>query len=103
VQEGSEQIALSGKTYTTYHRGDVIWHIQTRPLSLAEARAMREFLDSAEDGQVIEFDPTYWAGSSPSDRRSAILQSRKYRERRTSRGGDQTADTFSFSFSLREL
>lgn len=97
-----QQTSIGGSVYTTYHNGWNVHRCQTRPLTLTEAKAMREFLDSAEDGQVFQFDTTWWSGHSPQAYVNVVLQNNGYSESRVDRGGDQTGDRFTFSFELRE-
>lgn len=98
-----QSTSLSGLTYTTYYNGRQTYAIETRPMTLTETREMREFLDSAEDGQIILFSPTAWAGASPEGFISCMLDNNTYQEvRSVQRGDDQTNDRFTFRFSLIE-
>jgi len=99
-----DAVAIGGATWTTYHRGENRWRIETAPLQGADADNVREFLDSVEDGQLFTFDPTYTAGASPSDRRTVRLESNSYTERRAiQRGDDQSGDFFVFAFDVRQI
>lgn len=100
--ERDQQKSLDGHLYTTYYNGAVVWHCKTRPLTGLETSRMREFLDSVEDGQVFDFDPTYGAGHSPSDYRSVTLDGTGYTEQRTMSGTSQSSHRFTFTFDLRE-
>lgn len=97
------QESLNGAVYTTYHHGRIHWQCATRALTPTETLAMREFLDSVEDGQSFQFDPTYAVGSSPSAYRAVVLMGTGYREERHQTGGVQSAHSFSFKFELREV
>jgi len=96
--------ALVGRVYTTFHSAVIVWECETRPMSLSESNELREFLRSAQDGQVLQFDPYWWTGASPSSIRSVVLDQGRYSESRSiKRGGDQTGDCFTFRFTLLEV
>lgn len=100
--ERKQQSSLSGKVYTTYHRGDTVWTCETAPVRGAARDQMREFLDSVEDGQVFSFDPYHWGGVSPDDMRPVVIQSDGYTESRYIMLGSDTSDWFKFRFIMRE-
>lgn len=96
--------SLNGTIFTNYHHGATTWNITTTPLTATAADALREFLDSVEDGQVFGFDPHNWTGVSPSTSVEVVMDSAGYTERRAvKRGGDQTEDRYVFTFTLREV
>lgn len=102
--EAEQSKSLSGRVYTTFHASNILWNCRTRPMALAEALVLREFLRSAQDGQTLQFDPYAWAGASPSYGRSCVLDGGRYTDARSiKRGGDQTGDAFTFDFSLLEV
>lgn len=95
-------ISLGGTVFTTYHRAEVSWSVHTTWFKGADADRMRMFLDSVEDGQIFQFDPTHGAGASPHDRRNVVIDSISYSENRE-QTGTQTNDWFAFSFKLVEV
>lgn len=97
--------SLLGRTVTTFQSVSVFWFCETRPLTLAEAKQFREFLDSAMDGQYMTFDPENGIGSSssPSTERAVMLHNGKYREDRLQTGTTQSDHRFQFDFVLREV
>lgn len=100
----AEQVALSGKTYTTYRYGSVLWACTTAPRTWAQTLQMREFLDSVEDGVEFVFSPTSQYGDSPADLHQVVMDSDGYEERRSVRRGDGGGDDyFDFRFTLREV
>lgn len=102
--QADHAVSLTGRVYTTFHGTQVSWQCRTRPMALTDALVMREFLRSAQDGQVLLFDPYAWAGASPSYGRSCVLEKGRYSDTRSvKRGGDQTGDHFTFEFSLLEV
>lgn len=104
ITERSDDESLGGEAWSSYFHARVLWHCQTRPLNQAETAAMREFLDSVEDGQVFEFDPVYPPAHALSTPRPVKVHGNRYRERRAVKlGDDQARDRFAFSFVLREI
>lgn len=100
--ERTQKRAMSGKTFTMYTRGDVVWSCETIPLKGADADEMREFLDSVEDGQVFQFDPLNWGGASPGAFRSVVISSDGYTENRVTQRGVPSDDHYKFRFSFHE-
>lgn len=98
----TRHLSLAGSAYTIYNRGDTLWVCRSAPVQLAVADLWREFLDSVEDGQVFFWDPTHWAGSSPSALRSVVIESDGYTEDRVARQPNQSDDYYEFGFTLRE-
>jgi hypothetical protein len=95
--------SLDGHVFTTYHHGRVSWSIKSRPLTLTETLAWREWLDSVEDGQLFSFDPDFAAGASPHHYRGVILEGSQYSEQRVESGTSQADHRFVFSVELREV
>jgi hypothetical protein len=100
--ERKQQRAMSGKTFTLYQRGDVVWNCETIPVTGTAADQIREFLDSVEDGQVFYFDPLNWAGTSPNDFRAVVITTDGYTENRYTQRGAPASDHFKFRFSFHE-
>lgn len=101
--ERTQQKSLGGDVYTTFNNLKVSWECKTRPLTLTELKSFREFLDSAADGQLMQFDPEGWAGASPSHARAVILESNNYREKRIQAGATEASHRFEISFTLTEV
>lgn len=97
--------SMSGRVVTTLNAVITSWRCETPPLPPAQWKQMREFLDSALDGQYMTFDPEHGSGgiSVPSTERLVILKDRKYTPRRFQTGTTQDQHYFSFSFVLREV
>lgn len=100
----SAAVSLGGRVVTTFQSISVFWRCDTGWLTLAQAQEFREFLDSAADGQYMQFDPENGAGgvSVPSTARTVVLYGKKYSEQRLQTGATQAEHRFSFTFVLRE-
>jgi len=98
-----EVIALSGRRVTTYYSGKRVWNVRTKPYSGSDVDQLREFIASVEDGQQFSFAPDNFIGDSPITWVGVYLFNRPAPVRRAaSLGGDQSADYFSFSWSMIE-
>jgi hypothetical protein len=95
------QLSLSNKEYIVHQYNAVIWNVATRPMTLTESLALREFLDSVTSSN-FSFDPDNPDGASPNALRTVTMARPGYRETR-SQVGPQTNDRFAFSFAMREL
>lgn len=52
-----QRASLAGNREGYYYRGEKTWSLETIPLSLTNADAMTQFLDSVEDLQRFQFSP----------------------------------------------
>lgn len=99
--ERKTHTAIGGAVYSTYYRGDTVWSLVTMPLAGDDAKQMREFLDSVEDGQLFSFDPFHWA-AGVADLRAVVIHSDGYTEDRYVQRGSDDEDFFVFKFSVVE-
>jgi hypothetical protein len=97
--EANRRASQAGYRETWYVRGEVKWQITTIPLASSDQDAMRQFLDSVEDGQTFTFAPYDASGDSPIDYRNVVIDGDGYDESRES----QNKNYSSFSFKLVEV
>lgn len=92
--------SLSMVRETIYHGAAELWEIQTPLLTSSQTLAMKEFLDSVEDGSAFTFD-AYGSVNTPVNQVSAEIESTGYPMQREPRGQGGSNDYFRFSFTVR--
>lgn len=96
--------AINGDTYGLLLRHVVEWICETGPVTGTAADQIREFLDSCEAKERLEFAPYNAAGDPLPAWRNVIVDSSGYTEKRVAmRPGGGAGDYFSFSFTLEEV
>ena len=90
----NDVVSLSGFRQRTYQRSDEIRRVKTVPLKGADARNIREFLDSVEDGESFEFDE----GDGFVNQ---YLEGKGYTEQRAIETGTPANDYFVFGWTQR--
>lgn len=96
------QESLSLVRETIYLSTHETWEVQTALLNQSKTEAVKEFLDSVEDGTVFSFDP-YGRANTPHNPLTAEIESSGYSQTREARGQGGANDSFRFTFTVRVI
>lgn len=97
-KEVQQSLALVRETI--YFGASETYAVQTAALTPAQVIAVKEFLDSVEDGSTFTFDP-YGSVNTPVSPLTAEIDSNGYPGERISQGRGGADDMFRFSFTVR--
>jgi hypothetical protein len=94
------QESLNYTRETIYLSSCEIWEVNTASLKFSDAMAVKEFLDSVEDGSTFTFD-AYGKANTPNNPVTAEIESTGYSQIRDARGQGGANDNFRYSFMVR--